>query len=39
MGETDPYLKILRESNADGKQALGNLAELQVDIGQFIGEA
>jgi hypothetical protein len=37
VGETDPFLKMLRESDADGKQALGNLAELQVGIGQFIG--
>jgi hypothetical protein len=36
-GETDPFLKMLRELDADGKQALGNLAELQVGIGQFIG--
>jgi hypothetical protein len=27
---------VFRESDAGGKQALGNLAELQVDIGQFI---
>lgn len=37
VGETDSFPKMLRESDADGKQALGNLAELQVGIGEFIG--
>jgi hypothetical protein len=35
VGEMDPFLKMLQELDADGKQALQNLAELQVDVGQF----
>jgi hypothetical protein len=35
VGETDPFLKMLQELDADGKQALQNLAELQVGVGQF----
>jgi hypothetical protein len=37
VGETDPFPEMLQESDADGKQALGNLPELEVGIGQFIG--
>ena len=36
VGETDPFLKMIREADADEKQKIRGLAGLQVDMGQYI---
>jgi hypothetical protein len=39
VGETDAFLKMIREADADGKQKIRGLAGLWVDMGQYINES